>query len=158
MIKIQQKHLTEIYNHAEKTYPEECCGLLLGEIDASNKIVIEVIPTENSWNPDIDFGEIDSAKIDSDLSSQPSKLNRFSIAPKVILEVQKNARNLGLNIIGVYHSHPNGIPFPSEFDRSIAWHQYSYLITSVSEGKAEEIKSWVLDENNQFQGENLSIL
>ena len=178
MIRVERKHLKKILIHAENIYPEECCGLLLGKINFSDKTLVEVIPTENSWHSEIGFSESDygetnddenycgETNIDqtnknpnySDIVSQPSKRNRFSISPDVILQVQKNARNLSLNIIGVYHSHPNGIPIPSEFDRSIAWHQYSYLIQGVSNGKAGEIKSWVLDDNHQFRSENIIII
>jgi len=67
---------------------------------------------------------------------------------------QREARNRQLDIIG-YHSHPNTCAIPSEFDRVCAWHQYSYIIVSVQNGKACDLKSWSLDDRNCFQPEEI---
>lgn len=136
--------------HAESTYPEECCGLLLGQIQGDTKTLIEVLPTENSWGDEAvdNFQTIET-------SNKTSKRNRFSIAPKVMFEVQKSVRDRNLDIIGIFHSHPDNPAVPSEFDRAIAWQQYSYIIVSVQNGKACDLKSWVLDDDHTFQPENM---
>lgn len=133
--------------HAESVYPEECCGLLLGKLTGDAKTLIEVLPTENSWGDDADDVFPTSAS--------SSKRNRFSIAPKVMLVAQKDARDRHLDIIGIFHSHPDGQAVPSEFDRAIAWQQYSYIILSVQQGKACDLKSWILDDHHQFQPEEI---
>lgn len=136
--------------HAETTYPEECCGLLLGQIQGDMKTLIEVLPTENSWGDEAvdNFQTIET-------SNKTSKRNRFSIASKVMFEVQKNVRDRNLHIIGVFHSHPDNPAAPSEFDRAIAWATYSYIIVSVQNGKTSDLKSWVLDDNHKFQPEEI---
>lgn len=152
MIKLQSHHLQAMQAHAESTYPEECCGLLLGHLSADVKTLIEVLPTKNSWDDEVADafqGIVHSPK------RQPSKRNRFSIDPKVILQAQKNARDRNLNIIGVFHSHTDHPAVPSEFDRAIAWSEYSYIIVSVRQGTACDLKSWSLDDNHQFQPEEI---
>lgn len=140
--------------HAESIYPEECCGLLLGKLTGDAKTLIEVLPTENSWGDDADTEDVFSAS-ESSSQRKSSKRNRFSILPKVMLFAQKDARDRHLDIIGIFHSHPDGQPVPSEFDRAIAWQQYSYIILSVQQGKACDLKSWILDEDHQFQPEEI---
>lgn len=152
MLNIQYDQLQKLKAHAESTYPEECCGLLLGKINGEIKTLIDVLPTENSWDEQTadQFMEINSLPWRS-----KSKSSSFSIAPIVILKAQKDARDRQLDIIGIYHSHPDHQAIPSEFDRAIAWQRYSYIIISVQQGKACELKSWGLDDNHQFQPEEL---
>ncbi len=138
--------------HAESTYPEECCGLLLGLLRGDVKTLVEVLPTQNSWG---DEGVDDFQAIESSAQRKSSKRNRFSIAPKVMLQAQKDARDRNLDIIGIFHSHPDHPAVPSEFDRAIAWQQYSYIIVSVQQGKACDLKSWSLNDEHQFQPEEI---
>jgi proteasome lid subunit RPN8/RPN11 len=130
-----------ICNHAESVYPEECCGILLGKIVGISKTVVKVIPTINVWN-----------KVESDELDR-SKNNRYSIDPQDIFTAQKRARELDLDIIGFFHSHPDYPAIPSTCDRTQAWEVYSYPIVSVINGKVREIKSWVLDSDGVFQEE-----
>ncbi|KST67523.1 Mov34/MPN/PAD-1 family protein [Mastigocoleus testarum] len=160
MIQLLATHLQDIFQHAESTYPEECCGILLGSLTETQKTVAEVILTENAWNPDtaLDFSE---SKLDDEVDNSISntigfsKRRRYAIAPEVMLKAQKSARDSGMNIIGIFHSHPDYPAEPSEFDRNYAWQEYSYIIVSVRDGKAAEINSWVLNSENQFQAEEL---
>jgi proteasome lid subunit RPN8/RPN11 len=153
VLKLHFNHLQAMNDHAESTYPEECCGLLLGHIKGDEKTLIEILPTENSWSEQT----ADTFQFVEGIPGEHkySKLNRFSIAPKVMLEAQKDARDRHLNIIGIYHSHTDHPAIPSEFDRVIAWPQYSYLIVSVQQGSACDLKSWSLDDNHQFQPEEI---
>ncbi|NET01330.1 MAG: M67 family metallopeptidase [Sphaerospermopsis sp. SIO1G2] len=142
-IQLTQNHLKIIKNHAQKTYPEECCGLILGHINNNIKKVIEIIPTENVWN----------TEAQTFTTETHSKNRRYAIAPQVMLQTQKFARDRNLNIIGIFHSHPNYPATPSEWDRIYAWPEYSYMIVTVENSKAGEINSFSLDENHQFQPE-----
>ncbi|MEW5859499.1 MAG: M67 family metallopeptidase, partial [Cyanobacteriota bacterium] len=104
VLKLHPHHLQAIRTHAESTYPEECCGLLLGQLAEDGKTVVEVMPTENSWNAEAveAFQEIEgSAKLGSD------KRDRYAIAPQEMLTAQKLGRDRQLDIIGIYHSHPD---------------------------------------------------
>jgi proteasome lid subunit RPN8/RPN11 len=152
VLKLYSHHLQAIQNHAERIYPEECCGLLLGQRRGDVKTLIEVLPTENSWD---DEAADAFQAIEGSAQLESSKRSRFSIAPVVMLKAQKDARDRRLDIIGIFHSHPDHPAVPSEFDRAIAWQQYSYIIVSVQQGKACDLKSWSLDDNHQFQPEDI---
>jgi len=152
VLKLHSDHLQAMQTHAESTYPEECCGLLLGHLRGDVKTLVEVLPTQNSWG---DEGVDDFQAIESSAQRKSSKRNRFSIAPKVMLQAQKDARDRNLDIIGIFHSHPDHPAVPSEFDRAIAWQQYSYIIVSVQQGKACDLKSWSLNDEHQFQPEEI---
>lgn len=151
MIEILSSQIKQIETHAVKTYPEECCGLLLGENTTEKKLVKQVWPTDNSWDSEI-YSDIAASK-----GKNTSKRNRFSISPLDILTAQKQARSKNWNIIGIYHSHPDNLPIPSEFDRAIAHHCYSYLIISLASSKTLAIRSWQLDDHNQWLEENMII-
>ncbi|GCL36610.1 MAG: Mov34/MPN/PAD-1 family protein [Sphaerospermopsis kisseleviana] len=147
ILKINDQNLESINLHAEKTYPDECCGLILGYLSHDVKTVVEVIPTENVWNTEKDnFTEN---------QEEYSTRRRYAIAPFFMLQIQKEARNRNLNIIGIFHSHPDYPAIPSEWDRIYAWPEYSYIIVSVNQGKAGELNSFCLDENHQFQAETI---
>jgi proteasome lid subunit RPN8/RPN11 len=108
---------------AKASYPYECCGLLIGN-NNSGKVAHEIYPVENKNRVRAqDRYEIDSRKFD---------------------EVDREASKKGLNIIGIYHSHPDHPAAPSEFDKecAYAWTEYSYIIISVIGGIEEEIRSW----------------
>ena len=143
VISVEQQKI--IYNHTESVYPEECCGILLGEIKKTSKNVIEVIPTINAWKR-ANLDQVDR-----------NKNNRYSIDPSDIFTAQKRSRDLQLNIIGFFHSHPDYPAIPSTCDQTQAWEVYSYPIVSVINGKVSQIKSWVLDRDGVFQPEEIQI-
>lgn len=152
VLQLLPKHLQTIYTHAETTYPEECCGIILGNLTSEGKTVVEVMPTENAWNAET------AAELPGDDTLDYSKRQRYAIAPQVMLHAQKEARDRKLNIIGIYHSHTDHPAIPSEYDRQLAWQEYSYIIVSVQNGKASDMKSWTLDDSHQFQQEAIEKL
>ncbi|HEY9618776.1 MAG TPA: M67 family metallopeptidase [Crinalium sp.] len=149
--------IQHIRHHAESTYPDECCGLLLGQIEPgesnaeSNSVVVEARSLPNAW--------VDSIADElSALGNVPTthgltKSRRYWIDPKDMLEAQRYARDRHLTIVGIYHSHPDNPAVPSECDRVLAWPEYSYLIVSVPKGNAKDLLSWKLDDGHQFQSE-----
>ena len=151
ILKLSTEHLAAIRAHAESTYPDECCGLLLGKLSQGSKTLEEVVATENAWSVQAaeSFPAIDAIELGS------NKRHHYTIAPEVMLRAQRQARDRQLDIIGIYHSHPDHPAMPSEFDRVYAWYQYSYIIVSVPQGKAGTLKSWSLDNNHQFQPEEI---
>ena len=138
--------------HAERVYPEECCGLIIGNLASSEsetlKSVVTLAPLDNEWTPGV---------VEPDPAEPMTKRRRYWIDPKDMLRVQKQAREQGLDIIGVYHSHPDHVAVPSECDRAQAWPVYAYVIVSVCKGKAVDIQNWALDSNNQFQPESMRV-
>jgi len=124
--------LDEIRRHGRSAYPEECCGLLVGHLEPSAKRVVALRRAVNA--------------------REDSRQNRYLISPEDILEAEKEASASGLDIIGVYHSHPDHPARPSEFDRDNAVPWYSYVILSVAGGVPAELTSWRLREDRSGFG------
>lgn len=155
VIKVTAKHLQAIQAHAESTYPDECCGFLMGEIAGDVKTLVEVWPTENAWNPEVAEA---LPEIESGDKLERSRRDRFVIAPSAMLKAMKQGRDRHLTIIGIYHSHPEHPAIPSECDRALAWPQYSYIIVSVYQGKVQDLRNWSLDGEGNFQSEEIITL
>ena len=148
VIQIESEQLQSLFRHAEKTYPEECCGIILGKIEGDRKIILDPIPTQNTWNEESAQYLTGIANLSDRIGE---KARNFSIAPEDLLKAQKEARDRHIIVLGFYHSHPDAAAIPSEFDRAIAWPDYSYLIIAVDQGKAKDLQSWTLDKDRQFQ-------
>lgn len=160
---LSPEHRLAMQTHAEAAYPEECCGLLLGQIQYSDppiKLVSEVHAMLNVWDKEsvLNF----QLPLGSHPSSQEghgvSKIDRYSIDPQEMLDVQQKARECSVEIIGIYHSHPDAQSVPSAFDEAIAWSLYSYAIVSVLQGKTDDLQSWLLDAKGRFQSEPIHLL
>jgi len=133
-LSLTPRHLEVVREHAEASYPEECCGFLIGISDGVATAVERVLAVDNE--------------------RQESRHNRFLISPETVLGAHKEARALGLDVIGYYHSHPDHPARPSEFDREHAWPGMSYLIVSVERGHQVDARSWRLsDERDAFSEE-----
>jgi proteasome lid subunit RPN8/RPN11 len=133
---ISDELLESIREHGKRAYPNECCGVLLGRIENSRKSVVKLKPMENA--------------------REDSPQNRYLISSRDLLEAEKAARALGLDIVGVYHSHPDHPARPSEFDREHAFPWYSYIIVSVRGGEPLDLTSWTLrDDRSAFDAEDL---
>ena len=126
---ITPRHLQTIGRHAAMSYPEECCGVLIGKPQASTTMVERVLSVGNERDE--------------------SRHNRFLISPSTVLAAHKEARALGLEIVGYYHSHPDHPARPSDFDREHAWPGVSYLIVSVQSGKVADARSWRLSDDRK---------
>lgn len=138
MIRIGQEHLKQIRRHAEASYPHECCGLLLGQIENGVKFLVEPLPIEN-------------------LREEEARHNRYLISSEERFRAELKARKRGLGVIGCYHSHPDAVARPSEFDREHApFPVESFLIVSVQNGVSQELTSWVLsDDRTAFHPEEI---
>lgn len=164
-LRLSPEHLDFIFKHAEEIYPEECCGILLGQIvpshslsdeeqaDPTNKEVVEIWKTQNAWDDSAE-AEIETVVGDG-VNQSLTRSRRYWIDPRDLMEAQRYGRDRQLDIIGIYHSHPDHPAMPSECDRVMAWQQYSYMIVSVQHGQAKHVLSWVLNEQNQFQSEEI---
>lgn len=143
----QPWHWQQLCIHAESAYPEECCGLLLGQPNGSDlPSLLAIWPTHNAWDSEQRslLGTIAGQDRDE------TRSRNFAIAPQDLLRAQKVARTQGWDIIGIYHSHPDHPAQPSAFDRAIAWEQYLYLILSVEQGKVVAGRVWQLDDSGEF--------
>ena len=83
--------------------------------------------------------------------------DRFELDPRDYMRADKQARAAGLDIIGIYHSHPDHPAQPSETDRAAAWEGYSYVIVAVNGGKAGDFHSFEL-QGEQFKQEEVRCL
>jgi len=132
--------LAQIHVHGEEAYPDEGAGFLLGTYDGEQRNVAQIFSTENAREDE-------------------ARHNRYLVTPKDYLKAEITADRLGLSLIGVFHSHPDHPNEPSEFDREWAQPFFSYVITSVNEGKAVESRSWRLtDDRSKFEEEDIQIL
>jgi|GEM_PF-270915 len=114
---------TRIKVHSLLTYPNECCGLLIGrKIDETTWGVIKAFSARNAH--------------------KGQKSDRYEIEPHVILTAITGAKAQGADWIGVYHSHPNVPPIPSLTDSKSAWESLVYLIVSVSNGEVTAARAW----------------
>jgi len=130
-LRLPQAALEQIRADGERAYPGECCGLLVGTMDPATYDVVRAEPCTN-----LREGEAD---------------DRFELDPKDYLDVDRRARNDGLEIIGVYHSHPDHAPRPSRFDAEAAFPGFAYVIVAVRSGKAAGMRSWLLDDSGAFR-------
>lgn len=135
MLVIEQKPLEEMYEDALQSFPDECCGFFLGKESEDERIVTDVLVVNNSKEGD--------------------KRRRFEIAPKDYLNAERFADENELQLLGVYHSHPNHPAIPSEHDRVAAQPYFSYIIISVKEKEVADIRSWQLNEDFQFEEETI---
>jgi proteasome lid subunit RPN8/RPN11 len=76
-----------------------------------------------------------------------ARRNRFLIGPMEMLRGERHARSLGLDIVGIYHSHPDVPAVPSQFDLEHAWPVYSYIIVTATATGAGPLRSWELRED-----------
>lgn len=134
--------LTIIKRHAQATYPQECCGIIVG--DPANHQVTDIHPVQNAWTPDCLPSEFAT-------NAGHSHRDRYWIDPTDLLRVMKTSRTSGRSIIGIYHSHPDHPAIPSECDRQLAWPQYVYIIVSVQPQQVSDCLAWQLDAQQQFQ-------
>ncbi len=125
MLRLSHKDYDEIRRHGEETYPHECCGVLLGQMDGD---VRNVTSTARCGNTRTD-----------------SPQNRYHIDDRDMIRIMKWSREHGVDIIGFYHSHPDHPAQWSKTDLEEAhWISCSYVITSVAKGKAETTNSFEL--------------
>ncbi len=119
--------MDQIRAHGEETYPHECCGFLFGGQEDGTRVITRIRRQANERTE--------------------SRQNRFLITPAQFREAEREARNAGLQMVGIYHSHPDSPARPSEYDRDHAWPWYSYIITSVGKGTSGESRVWELKED-----------
>ena len=130
---IIEDHVVELIKfEAQNTYNEECCGFLFGNDENENRRILSALPVDNK---------------------QEDGRRKFLIDPLDYMKAEEKAEKGGVKLLGVYHSHPDCDPIPSEHDLSQALPFFSYIIVSVFQGKVKELRSWQLNENNEFEEE-----
>jgi proteasome lid subunit RPN8/RPN11 len=143
MLIISNADYESLRRHGEETYPYECCGALLGRLTEAGREVAAVVRCSNTR------------------ADRPQ--DRYSIDPKELLRLQRQADERGLAIVGFYHSHPDHPARWSETDLEEAhWLGCSYVITSVKAGQATETCSFVLagvtEDEKRLEQEKITVL
>jgi proteasome lid subunit RPN8/RPN11 len=116
--------LRALRERAAAGYPHETCGVLVGRSTAGR---IEVVRQEPAANLDRERAR-----------------DRYLLDPEAFLRIDAAAREEGLDVVGIWHSHPDHPARPSATDLERAWEGWAYVIVSVGAGGARELRSWTL--------------
>lgn len=137
MIEIETKAWQAMVVHAERTYPNECCGAMLGHNLDGKKVVREALPLENVY--------------------AGGKRERYELRPEDLLAADKAAQARGLDLIGIFHSHPDCDAYFSETDLKNSCPWYSFVVLSIQNGKFDHAKSFLPDvDQARAEGEELT--
>jgi proteasome lid subunit RPN8/RPN11 len=142
MLKLTHSDYQALRAHGEETFPHECCGILLGKSTPEGNEVHQLLRAGNT--------RTDRAH------------DRYNIAPEELIKAQRQARGLGLDIVGFYHSHPD---HPAQWSKTDFDEAHcvgcSYIITEIASGKAAITNSFLLkgtsEEDKQFVDEPIEI-
>jgi proteasome lid subunit RPN8/RPN11 len=117
-----------IRRHGEESFPHECCGALVGRDGA----VDAVVPLPNT--------------------TEEGPRRRFLVRPSDYRDAERRATELGAELLGFYHSHPDHPARPSQYDVDHAWPTFAYIIVSVTGGVAADMTVWYLkDDRSTFE-------
>lgn len=125
MIEIEKQAWKTMVNHAQNIFPNECCGAMLGKVDGGRKTVSLAVPIENSYD-----------------GAQGA---RYEIRPEDLLAADKEARAHGLDLVGIFHSHPDCDAYFSETDLKNSCPWYSFVILSIKNGQFDHANSFIPD-------------
>lgn len=138
MIRLRKELVRQIEQHGEGTYPEECCGIMLGLSKEDTQTVEAVIELDNK--------------------QEENRRRRFFVTPGQYIQAERIASERKLELLGFYHSHPDHPAIPSAYDTEHALPWFTYVIVSVMQGEAKGITAWLLTETRgRFKEKPLSI-
>jgi proteasome lid subunit RPN8/RPN11 len=123
-----------VEEEAAATLPEECCGILLGRRDGDRAVVHRVLPVDNARRRDREHG--------------------YEVDPRDLIAARRRGRRQGLDIVGFFHSHPDGTPRPSRTDAGAAWPEASYVIVARA-GAAWTVTCWRRGADGRMVAEGL---
>jgi proteasome lid subunit RPN8/RPN11 len=115
-----------IRRHGEETYPHECCGALVGD----SGHVVATVPLPNT--------------------TEEGPRRRFLVRPADYRLAEQRAGELGGELLGFYHSHPDHPARPSQYDLDHAWPTFAYVIVSVRSGAAGDMTVWWLKDDRSI--------
>jgi proteasome lid subunit RPN8/RPN11 len=130
MLRLPRALADAMRRHAERDYPEECCGVLLGRVDLRDRDGIRVV-----------------VEVRACANARAGTHDRYAIAPQELIAAQRETRERGLAIVGFYHSHPDHPAEPSATDAAEAyWPECVYVIVSITQGKAGAMNAFQMAE------------
>ena len=125
MIRIEQDPWAQMVEHARAVYPNECCGAMLGTSSNGTKLVTAAMRLENAH--------------------QGSQAARYELRAEDLLKADAEARKRKLDVIGIYHSHPDCDAYFSETDLKNSCPWYSFVVLSIKQGEFDHANSWLPD-------------
>ncbi len=138
MLRIARIPFAVMRAHAEAAYPNECVGAMLGKAGADAKSVGLAMPLENS--------------------AGGSQRAFYELSADSLLAADAAARKMGLDVIGIYHSHPDADAYFSETDLKHSCPWYSFVVLSVKGGRYDHASSWLPDfEQTRADREELEV-
>jgi proteasome lid subunit RPN8/RPN11 len=139
MLQMSESLLRQIHELGEEAYPEEGAGFLLGSTSGT-RTAFDVVALTNA-------------------REEGARRNRYLIDALDYLRAEQQAEDRGIEVVGVFHSHPDSPNVPSTFDLEWAQPGFSYVITSVQAGKATGSRAWRLAEDrSEFLEEDVKML
>ena len=138
-IKLNSDLQKQIFNQMEGPFPNEGGGFLLGQAYADEIIIEDITQVENTFE-------------------EEEQYHRYAMTPQDWMRLEDEADEKGLTLVGYYHSHPNAPAVPSIYDRDHALPNFVYIITSVQDGKAVDMRVWTLKaDRSAFDNETLVV-
>ncbi len=122
MISIEKEAWDVMVAHARSTYPNECCGAMLGHVGDDKKVVVAV-PIENAY--------------------AGGQQERYELRPEDLLKADREARSRGMDLVGIFHSHPDCDAYFSETDLKNSCPWYSFVVISIRKGEFDHANSWL---------------
>ncbi len=123
MIRIKREILDAMATHASGNPQLECCGLLAGH----DGVITRIFPASNSL-------------------ASPTQ---YEIAPKELFQHMREIRRAGLELTGIYHSHPNGDNTPSPRDIEQAYYpDVAYFILSPRNDAPNPVRAFTIQNGN----------
>ena len=123
MIRIEAAPWASMVAHAQRAYPNECCGAMLGSTGDGVKLVREALPLENAF--------------------EGAQAARYELRPEDLLAADRAARERRMELIGIYHSHPDCDAYFSQTDLKNSCPWYSFVVLSIRNGEFHHANSWL---------------
>ena len=121
--------------HGSETYPNECCGALIGRDGTVSQTL--ALPNMTDEGP----------------------RTRFRVTPDDYRAAERRAGELGAELLGFYHSHPDCPAVPSQYDLEHAWPTYSYIIVSTTKDEGKDLFSWEQEpDRSKFNPEEIRVI
>src|SRR5437764_9508727 len=123
MIRIEPEPWARMVAHARAAYPNECCGAMLGSADGETKVVHQAMELANTF--------------------EGAQAARYELRPEDLLAADKAAREQKMDLIGIYHSHPDCGAYFSATDLKNSCPWYSFVVLSIQKGEFDHANSWL---------------
>ncbi len=123
MIRVEPEPWSAMVAHAREAYPNECCGAMLGSIEDGQKVVRAALSLRNAF--------------------EGSQAARYELRPEDLLAADRAARERNMDLIGIYHSHPDCDAYFSQTDLKNSCPWYSFVVLSIRSGEFHHANSWL---------------